>query len=187
MEERLPIWTIAANILNKQSRIAAMVFPPACGLEEGLTTPPCSNYLLTKHSQTKPRIWSNNSIRPKQRRTGLRFGSLKVRSRHRAGSLTAAARELVRYKLDLVHVQEIRWVRRGTVRAVDCNFFCGKGHEIHQLYLSIERAIKQTVVIIGHITFVRYVQHLSNILLSRLTLYAEEIAGNHQCGFRSNI
>ena len=27
---------------------------------------------------------------------------------------------------------------------------------------------------------------LSNILLSRLTPYAEEIAGDHQCGFRRN-
>jgi len=27
---------------------------------------------------------------------------------------------------------------------------------------------------------------LSNILLSRLTPYAEEIIGDHQCGFRSN-
>ena len=28
---------------------------------------------------------------------------------YRAGSLTAAARELARYKLDLVGVQEVRW------------------------------------------------------------------------------
>jgi hypothetical protein len=27
---------------------------------------------------------------------------------------------------------------------------------------------------------------LSNILLSRLTAYAEEIIGNHECGFRRN-
>ena len=27
---------------------------------------------------------------------------------------------------------------------------------------------------------------LSNILLSRLTSYAEEVTGDHQCGFRSN-
>jgi len=36
---------------------------------------------------------------------------------YRVGSLTAAARELVRYRLGLVAVQEVRWDRRGTVRA----------------------------------------------------------------------
>jgi len=37
----------------------------------------------------------------------MRFGIWKVRSLYRAGSLTAAARELARYKLDLVGV--CRW------------------------------------------------------------------------------
>jgi hypothetical protein len=32
-----------------------------------------------------------------------------VRSLYRAGSLKAAARELARYKLDLVRVQEAKW------------------------------------------------------------------------------
>jgi hypothetical protein len=39
-----------------------------------------------------------------------------VRSLYRAGSLKAAARELARYKLDLVGVQEVRWDKGGTVR-----------------------------------------------------------------------
>ena len=56
-----------------------------------------------------------------------------VRSLYRAGSFTAAARELARYKLDLVGVQEVRWDREGTVRAGDYNFFYGKGNENHQL------------------------------------------------------
>ena len=43
-----------------------------------------------------------------------------------AGSLTAAARELVRYKLDLVGVQEVRWDEGGTVRAGDYIFFLWK-------------------------------------------------------------
>jgi len=29
-------------------------------------------------------------------------------------------------KLDLVDVQEVRWDKRGMVRARDCNFFYGK-------------------------------------------------------------
>jgi len=62
---------------------------------------------------------------------------------YRAGSLAlaaaavataaaaAAAKELARYKLGLVGVQEVRWDREGTVGAWDYNFFYGKGNENH--------------------------------------------------------
>jgi len=64
---------------------------------------------------------------------GIRFGTWNVRNRHRARSLTAAARELERYKLDLVGVREVSWNKGGTVRAGDYNFFYGQGNENHQL------------------------------------------------------
>ena len=63
----------------------------------------------------------------------MRFGTWNVRSLHRAGSFTAAARQLARYKLDLVGVQEVRWGREGTVRVGNYNFFYGWGNENHQL------------------------------------------------------
>jgi hypothetical protein len=44
----------------------------------------------------------------------------------RAGSLIAAARELARYKLDSVGVQEVRWDQGGPVREGDYNFFYGE-------------------------------------------------------------
>ena len=59
----------------------------------------------------------------------MKFGTWNVR----AASLTAAAREFVRYKLDLVGVQEVRWDKGGMVRAVDYNFFYAKGNKNHQL------------------------------------------------------
>jgi len=61
------------------------------------------------------------------------LGTWNVRSLYRAGSLTAVTRELAKYKLDLVGVQEVRWDKGGTVRAGDYNFFYGKGNENHQL------------------------------------------------------
>ena len=63
----------------------------------------------------------------------MKLGTWNVRSSYRAGSLKAAARELARYKLDVVEVQEVRWDKEGTVRAGDYNFFYGKRNEKHQL------------------------------------------------------
>ena len=39
----------------------------------------------------------------------MRFATGNVRSLYRSGSVTTVARELVRYKLDLVGVHEVRW------------------------------------------------------------------------------
>jgi hypothetical protein len=39
---------------------------------------------------------------------------------------TAAARELARYKLDLVDMQEVRWDEGDTVRAGGYSFFYGE-------------------------------------------------------------
>ena len=63
----------------------------------------------------------------------MRFGTWNVHSLYSAGSLTAAARELARYKLDLMGVQEVRWDKGGTVRAGDYNFFYAKVNDNHQL------------------------------------------------------
>jgi hypothetical protein len=42
-------------------------------------------------------------------------------------------RELARYKLDIVGVQEVMWDKGGTVRAGNYIFFFEKGNENHQL------------------------------------------------------
>jgi hypothetical protein len=63
----------------------------------------------------------------------MRFGTWKVSSPYRVGSLTAAAKELARYKLDLVGVQEVSWDKEGTVKVGDYSFLYGKRNENHQL------------------------------------------------------
>ena len=61
----------------------------------------------------------------------MRFRTWNVRSLYSESSLTAAARELQRYKLDLVGVQEVRWGKQGTIRAGDYNIFYERINENH--------------------------------------------------------
>jgi hypothetical protein len=53
-----------------------------------------------------------------------------IRSLYRIGSLKTVARDLGKYKLDLVGVQEVRWETGGTGRAEDYTFFYGQGNGI---------------------------------------------------------
>ena len=57
-----------------------------------------------------------------QQEKGLFLRTWNVRSLYIAGSLTAADRELSRYKLDLVGVQEVRRDKGDTVRAGEYTF-----------------------------------------------------------------
>ena len=79
-------------------------------------------------SQRKRRTWIETFLRPKERKMDMRFGTWKVRSLYRLRFLTAASRELVRYKLELVGVQE--WDKVGTVREGAYIFFMEKEKKI---------------------------------------------------------
>ena len=132
MEERPPVWRVAANMLNKQSWTSDKGWSSSLGAEWGGNNSfplkvSCYKIFTRKASDLDCYCGMN-----KARKRDLRFGTWNVRSLYRAGSLTAAARELTRFTLDLVGMQEVRWDKGGTVRAVDYNFFYGKGNENHQ-------------------------------------------------------
>jgi exonuclease III len=58
----------------------------------------------------------------------MRFGTWNIRSLYRIGSLKTIAKELGKYKVDLVGVQEVRWEKGGTEWAEDFTFFYGQGN-----------------------------------------------------------
>jgi hypothetical protein len=52
-----------------------------------------------------------------------------------AGSLMTVVKDISKYKLDLVGVQEVRWERGGTKLAGEYPFAYGKGNENHELVI----------------------------------------------------
>jgi hypothetical protein len=64
---------------------------------------------------------------PRQRNTDMRFGIWNIRSLYRVGSLMTVSRELSRYRLDLVGVQE----GSSTIPAGEYTLFYGRGNENH--------------------------------------------------------
>jgi hypothetical protein len=63
----------------------------------------------------------------------MRFGMWHVRSSYRAGSLVTVSKELSKYKIDLVGVQEVRREGGGSEPAGEYKFFYGKGNEKHEV------------------------------------------------------
>jgi hypothetical protein len=61
------------------------------------------------------------------------FGTWNIRSLYRVGSLMTVSRELSRYRLELVGVQEVRWEGSDTAPAGEYTFFYGKENENHEL------------------------------------------------------
>jgi hypothetical protein len=64
---------------------------------------------------------------------GMRFGMWNIRNLFRASSLVTVAKEISKYKLDLVGVHEVRWDGGGTEPTDEYTFFYGKGNENHEL------------------------------------------------------
>jgi hypothetical protein len=61
------------------------------------------------------------------------FGSRNVRILNGSGSITTAVRELARFKLELVGVQEVTVGQRRNCKSRGYTLFYEKGNENHQL------------------------------------------------------
>ena len=69
----------------------------------------------------------NPFVQSKQLKRDIRFSTRNVRSLCRSGSLSDSCQG-IRYRLDLMGVQEVRWDKGCTVRVGDYIFFYGKGN-----------------------------------------------------------
>ena len=56
-----------------------------------------------------------------------------MNNKYKSGSHKRLIRESVKYRLELVRVQESRWDKSGSEQAGHIFFFCGKRSENHQL------------------------------------------------------
>jgi hypothetical protein len=71
-------------------------------------------------------------VEHKHQKMDVRFGMWNIRRLYRTGALKVVARELEKFKLELVDIQEVRWEKSGTEQAEDYIFFYEEGNEHHQ-------------------------------------------------------
>jgi hypothetical protein len=105
-----------------------------------------------------PQTWTDLLVHHRQWEMDMRFGIWNVISIYRPGSLRIVDREL-RYRLNLVGVQDVRWEKTGTIRVQDYTFVCGKRHEnqlgtgffVHQ---KIVPAVRRVEFVSGGMCFI---------------------------------
>ena len=135
------------NKLNKQPRTGDEGWSSSLGVGRGANNPsPKKQNMLRIAHKVRCFLWRQNNpeanysptrisggecfieevSRSRKRNRDILLGTWNVRNPYRAGALMAAARELPRYKLYLVGVQEVRWENEGTVKAGDYSFFYGR-------------------------------------------------------------
>jgi hypothetical protein len=83
--------------------------------------------------------------RPKQRNMDKRFELWNVKSLYKAGTLITVLKELARYRLDLVGVQEVRWEGGGLNLGENTHCSIERGMRIMnwvQVFLCIRESYK---------------------------------------------
>jgi hypothetical protein len=108
MEERPSVWRVAANVLNKQFWAADKGWSSSLGVGRGAynSSPKKLTLIRNGYASLGPGLILRYDLSNGKETS---FGTWNVGSLYRSGSLTTVVRELVRYKFNLVGVQEVRW------------------------------------------------------------------------------
>jgi hypothetical protein len=118
---------------------------------------------------------------------GMRFGMWNVRSLYETGLLMTVAKEISKYKLDLVGVQEVRRDRGGIEPAGKYTLFYGKENENHELatgffvHKRIISSVKRVEFVSDRVLYVILRGQSHNILVRKCS------AGNHFGGLHEFI
>jgi hypothetical protein len=89
--------------------------------------------MCVRHKSCGKQVLISSVIPISLRTMDITFDTWNIRGLYRAGSLMTVAKEISKYKLDLVGVQEVRWDKVGTEPAGEYTFFYGKGNANHEL------------------------------------------------------
>ena len=141
-----------------------------------------SCYKNLQRPRTRP-----DAVQPKQWKRYI------LLSLYRSGSITTTARELTRYKLDLVGVQEGRWDKEGTVRAEDYIFFYGKGNENHKLgteifvHHRIVSAVKRVKFVSDRMSYLVLRGRWCNIIIVNVNAPSVEKSDDSKGGFYDEL
>jgi hypothetical protein len=117
---------------------------------------------------------------PKQWNMDTRFGLWIVRSLYRAGSLMTVLRELSKYKLDLVALQEVRWEATRTEPVGEYTFFFGKGNHKPELgtgifvHKRIISAVKNDEFVSDRISYIILRGHWCHIIVLNVHALTED-------------
>jgi exonuclease III len=112
----------------------------------------------------------------------MRFGTWNVRNLYRSGSLKTVARELGKYKLELVGVQEVRWDKSSTERAQHYTFFCGAGNEDNRLgtgffvHKRIISAVRRVEFVSDRMSYIILRGHWCNIIVVNMHAPCEDMS-----------
>jgi hypothetical protein len=109
------------------------------------------------------------------------------------GSLMTVARELGKYKLYLVGVQEVRWEKGDTERAEDYTFFYGQGNGDHQLgtgffvHKRILSAVRRVEFVSDRMSYTILRGHRCNIIVLNVHAPYEDKGDNEKDSFYEEL
>ena len=147
---------------------------------------------IFQQSDLRRGVFLEEASRTRQRKGDVLLGKRSVKELYRVGSLTAAAREVARYKLDVVGEQEVRWEKGDTVRAGDYNFFYGNVGENHQLgtgffvHQRIASAVKRVEFVSDRMSYRVLKGRWCNIIVLNVHAPSEDKSDNSKDSFMLN-